>query len=283
MVERVLIAGCGDVGNALGTRLRADGCEVWGARRNPWALAEGIRPWAVDLTNPSSLGAPPSDFDYLFYTASADRRDERSYRAVYVDGLRNLLQALRDAGSPLTRVFFTSSTAVYGQQHGEWIDEHSVTKPARFNGEILLEAEAITKELGSGVVARLSGIYGPGRTRLIRKVWNGEATATQSWTNRIHVDDCGALLHHLMRLEAPSDVYLGSDDVPATTAEVVTWIGERLAIPALPAPPAKEPTNTNKRCRNTHLRSTGYQFIYPSFREGYAEIIADFLRTAPVR
>lgn len=276
MSERVLIAGCGDVGNALGKRLRADGCEVWGLRRNVSALADGIRPWPVDLTDPDSVRSPPVQFDYLFYTASADRRDESSYRAVYVDGLRNLLGALEATGSPLRRVFFTSSTAVYGQRNGEWIDEGSTTEPSGFNGRVLLEAEEIMRSSDSGVAVRLSGIYGPGRTRLIKRVWNEEATATQSWTNRIHVEDCAALLHHLMRIDAPSDVYLGSDDEPATTAEVVTWMSEQLG---LATPPKADAPSSNKRCRNTLLRDTGYRFLHPSFREGYAPIIEEFLNS----
>ncbi|MDH3200904.1 MAG: SDR family oxidoreductase [Myxococcales bacterium] len=275
MTERVLIAGCGEVGNALGARLLADGYEVWGIRRNVSALAEGIRPWPVDLTDPRSLRSPPTLFDYVFYTASADRRDESSYRAVYVNGLRDLLGALEAAGSPMKRVFFTSSTAVYGQQTGEWVDERSVTEPARFNGRILLEAESLVRGLGPGVVVRLSGIYGPGRTRLIGKVWSGEAEATERWTNRVHVEDCGGLLHHLMRLDTPAHVYLGSDDAPATTAEVVTWMSEQLGVAA---PPAADTPSSNKRCRNRLLRDTGYQFLYPTFREGYAPIIKDFLR-----
>ncbi len=275
MAERVLIAGCGGVGNALGARLLADGCEVWGIRRNVSALAAGIHPWPVDLTDPDSFRSPPTQFDYVFYTASADRRDESSYRAAYVGGLRDLLQALGAAGSPMKRVFFTSSTAVYGQRNGEWVDERSVTEPARFNGHILLEAESIVRALDFGVAVRLSGIYGPGRTRLIRKVWTKEAQATDSWTNRIHVEDCGAVLHHLMRLDTPANLYLGSDDAPATTAEVVTWMSEQLGVAA---PPAADAPSSNKRCRNTLLRDTGYQFVYPTFREGYAPIIKDFLQ-----
>ncbi len=280
MSERVLIAGCGGVGNALGSRLLADGCEVWGVRRNVSELAEGIQPWPVDLTDPSNLRSPPAQFDYVFYTASADRRDEGSYRAIYVEGLHYLLRALEVTGSPLRRVLFTSSTAVYGQRSGEWVDEQSATEPARFNGHILLESEAIVKASGLGVVVRFSGIYGPGRTRLIEKVGNEEVEATQSWTNRIHVEDCGALLHHLMRLDAPADLYVGSDDEPATTAEVVTWMSKQLGVTA---PPAAEAPTSNKRCRNTLLRDTGYQFLYPSFREGYTPIIEDFLRNPPTR
>jgi nucleoside-diphosphate-sugar epimerase len=276
MTENVLIAGCGDVGNALATRLLDEGSRVWGVRRRVDALAPGIEPWRIDLRDVASLGRPPAPFDYLFYTASADRRDEAAYRAIYVDALRNLLEALREAGCPLKRVFFTSSTAVYGQSEGEWVDEQSPTEPLGFNGRILLEAEALIEDAPEvGINVRLSGIYGPGRTRLVRKVWDGEATATESWTNRIHVSDCAGALHHLMRVPDPASVYLGSDDEPATTAEVVAWMSEVLGVTT---PPEARAVRLNKRCRNTRLLETGYRFQYPSFREGYPEIIRAFLR-----
>ena len=275
MPDRVLIAGCGEVGNALATRLFADGCEVWGVRRRIEALARGVQPWRIDLADSTSFGAPPAAFDYLFYTASADRRDEEHYRSVYVDGLRDLLSALRDADCPLRRVLFTSSTAVYGQSKGEWVDERSATEPLRFNGRILLEAEAVVREAPeTGINVRLSGIYGPGRTRLVRKVWNGEADATSSWTNRIHVEDCAGALHHLMRLRSPEALYLGSDDEPVTTAGVVAWLSEELGVSA---PPVAVAERLNKRCSNARLRDTGYHFEYPTFREGYRPVAQAFL------
>jgi len=278
MPDRVLIAGCGDVGNALGTRLLAEGCEVWGVRRRVDALGEGIQPWRIDLTDVMTFGAPPVAFDYLIYTASADRRDEEHYRSIYVDGLRNLSSALREAGCPLRRILFTSSTAVYGQDGGEWIDESSTTEPLGFNGRILLEAEAIVRTAPEvGINVRLSGIYGPGRTRLVRKVWSGEASATGSWTNRIHVEDCAGVLRHLMRLESPDSLYLGSDDEPATTAAVVTWLSAELDVPP---PPAAETERLNKRCRNARLRATGYRFEYPTYREGYGPIVRAFLNAS---
>jgi nucleoside-diphosphate-sugar epimerase len=278
MAEQVLIAGCGDVGNALATRLLADGCDVWGVRRRIDALATGIHPWRIDLTDPSSFGGPPVAFDYLFYTASADRRDEDHYRAVYVDGLSDLLRTLRDADCNLRRVLFTSSTAVYAQSEGQWVDEDSVTAPSQFNGRVLLEAEAIVGEAPAmGINVRFSGIYGPGRTRLVRKVWNGEATAAGSWTNRIHVEDCAGVLQHLMRLENPHALYLASDDEPALSEDTATWLSAELGVAA---PPATLRGSLNKRCRNTRLRDAGYRFTYPTFREGYQPIVREFLREA---
>lgn len=275
MTQNVLIAGCGDVGNALAVRLLAEGCRVWGVRRRVDALAPGVEPWRIDLRDMDNTGAPPAPFDYVFYTASADRREEAAYRAIYVDALRALLATLRAAGCPLRRVLFTSSTAVYGQDRGEWVDERSPTEPSGFNGRVLLEAEALLAEAPEpGVNVRLSGIYGPGRTRLVRKVWNGEARATESWTNRIHVEDCAGVLHHLMRLNDPAPLYLATDDEPSTMGEVVTWMSQRLGAP--PPEPA-EAARLNKRCTNERLRDTGYEFRYPTFREGYPAIVDAFL------
>jgi nucleoside-diphosphate-sugar epimerase len=276
MTHHVLIAGCGDVGNALGKRLLDDGCTVWGVRRRIDALAPGIRPWPIDLLHPQRHGEPPARFDTLFFTASADRRDEDAYRAVYVHALQSLLEGLRAAACPLERVFFTSSTAVYGQSNGEWVDESSATEPGGFNGKVLLEAEKLIDDAPElGVNVRLSGIYGPGRTRLVRKVWSGEARATDGWTNRIHVEDCAGVLHHLMGLSNPEPLYLGSDDLPATTAEVVNWMAQQLGKPT---PPPAPTTRRNKRCRNARLRESGYRFIYPSFRDGYPGIVEEFRR-----
>ena len=279
MADKVLIAGCGDVGNALAARLVGEGCEVWGVRRRVEALTQGVQPWRIDLTEPRGFGPPPAAFDHLVYAASADRRDEEHYRSIYVDGLRDLLAALRKADCPLRRVFFTSSTAVYGQSAGEWVDEASATEPQGFNGRVLLEAEAIVREAPEiGINVRLSGIYGPGRTRLVRKVWNGEAIATRSWTNRIHVEDCAGALHHLMRIEQPEGLYLASDDEPATTAEVVTWLSGELGVPAPPTTtPGDQPERLNKRCRTARLRESGYRFEQPTFREGYRPIVREFL------
>jgi len=274
MSRNVLIAGCGDVGNALARRLIADGSAVWGVRRRVDALEPGIAPWRIDLTDRDGYDAPPAAFDTLFFTASADRRDEAAYRAIYVDALRDLLEHLRASDCPLERVFFTSSTAVYGQSDGEWVDETSPTEPNGFNGAVLLEAEALVEDAReTGINVRLSGIYGPGRLRLVRKVWSGEARATDAWTNRIHVEDCAGVLHHLLNLAEPASLYLGSDDEPATTGNVVSWMADELGKPA---PETGETTRLNKRCRNTKLRQSGYVFRYPTFRDGYRDIVRSF-------
>jgi nucleoside-diphosphate-sugar epimerase len=280
-MSRVLIAGCGSVGSALAERLVADGCDVWGMRRNPGALPRGVHPLAADLTRAETLSDLPAGIDFAVYAAGAGASDEAAYRAIYLDGLGNLMRTLVDMGEKPRRVFFTSSTSVYGQKRGEWVDESSPTHPLGFSGEIMLSAERLlTGSPFAATIVRLSGIYGPGRGRLIDLVRGGRAfyrPGPHHYTNRIHSDDAAGVLRHLMRFESPEDLYLGTDCEPADEAEVYRWLAEAMAVPAprnLSEGEAVPPRRTgSKRCRNARLLNSGYRFRYPTFREGYGALL----------
>jgi len=277
----VLIAGCGYVGSALGEELASKNHEVFGLRRKPGSLPVGIVPVAADLTSPSTLGDLPRDLDLVFYLASPSGREDVFYRSAYVDGLRNLLGALAAAGQSPRRVFFASSTAVYGQEKGEWVDEDSPTDPGHFSGRRLLEAESLL--LGSdfaATVVRFGGIYGPRRTRLLESVRRGDAAIPSGpprYTNRIHRDDCVGMLHHLMELPSPGKLYVGVDSDPAAEVDVLQWMASLLGAPSPRSVRGKraERGRGNKRCRNDRLLATGYGFRYPSYREGYSSVRAE--------
>ncbi len=270
-MSRVLIAGCGDVGGELARRLLADGHEVYGLRRRVHLLPAGVRPVAADLQDPDSLRAVPDSVDAVCYVAAADGRSPSAYRSAYVDGPRNLLRAAARTGT-LARVLYTSSTRVYPQNAGEWVDEDSPTGGDDY-ARILLEGEAVVHgSAAAAVVVRLAGIYGPGRTRLVDRVRAGEACSAV-YTNRIHRDDCAGLLRHLLRLESPRPLYLGADHEPATQCEVMHWIAGRLGLPA-PDPAGAGETAGGKRCRNARVLSSGYAFEHRSFRDGYAALLA---------
>jgi nucleoside-diphosphate-sugar epimerase len=286
-MARVLIAGCGYTGIALGTQLASEGHAVWGLRRKPELLPATIHPLKADLCDPGSLALIPPKLDFVFYTAATERADDASYHAAYVIGIRNLLDHLFETHQPLRRIFFTSSTAVYAQAGGEWVDETSETVPREFSGRRLLEGEALLlRGPFAATVVRMAGIYGPGRTRLIDQVRRGEAvcqTAGPRYTNRIHRDDCAGALQHLMRLSSPETVYLGTDNEPADQAEVLRWLARQLGSPpprSESIAPSGRESKSNKRCRNSRLLQSGYSFRYPTFREGYEAILAEMaLRT----
>ncbi len=279
---RILIAGCGYVGTALGEALAAAGHEVFGLRRDPGRLPEQIHPLAADLLRPETLRTIPAGVDVAFYTAAASGRDDTAYRLAYVDGLRHLLASF--APPRPRRILFTSSTGVYSQARGEWVDEDSPAEPTDFSGARLLEGERVLAASGvESVVVRFGGIYGPGRTRLIESVRSGRAVISRGgpvYTNRIHRDDCAGVLEHLAFLRDPRPVYVGVDHDPAEEADVLRWLASRLGA----SPPretageeAESPggrrRGSNKRCRNARLLASGYRFRFPTFREGYEAVL----------
>ncbi len=276
---RVLIAGCGYVGTALGHQLLMAGHEVVALRRDPSGLDPGLGPVAADLLDgPGLRRVLPPGLDAVVHLTSAANAEAGSYRDAYVRGLENLLDALP---SGVGRVLHASSTGVYGQRDGSVVDETSPTEPTDENGQILLAGEALLHDrLPDAVVVRFGGIYGPGRRSMLDRIARGQggpAPGPPRYTNRIHRDDCAGVLRHLLQLPTPQDCYLGVDDDPAAEAEVVAWVAERLGVPVPPPSPPRAGSRRargNRRCSNARLRASGYAFAYPSFREGYAALLA---------
>lgn len=271
---RVLIAGAGYVGLALAARL-ADEHEVYVLRRTlSTTQVPGTRAVVADLTTPDSLRGLPR-MDAVAITVSADERTPEAYERAYVASVVQLRSQLEVEAFRPNRWIFTSSTAVYGDSEGEFVDEDSSTEPSGFAGRTLLRAEQeVLAAPWTSIVLRLGGIYGPGRTRLLDQVRRGEATAPSvpTYTNRIHRDDAAGALQHLLLLPAPAPVYLGVDHDPAERGEVLAWLAERLGAPA-PRVSSEVTTRGNKRTRNDRLVQSGYVFRYPTYREGYASLI----------
>ena len=272
----VLIAGCGDLGTEVGLRLAARGERVVGWRRSAERLPAAIEGVAADLTG--DLPPVPADTDVVVIATAAGDRTEAAYRSAYVDATRNVLAALARDGVTPRRILFVSSTAVYGDFDGALVTEESPAESAAPTARLVREAEQVL--LGgsaNGTVLRLSGIYGPGRTRLIDQVRSGSAVlpVEPQWTNRIHRDDAAAAIVHLVtRVASPAPIYLGSDELPADLGEVLGFLAAELD---LPEPPPGEPTSSRggaRRVDSSLLRATGFTFEYPTYREGYRAVLA---------
>lgn len=266
--------GCGDLGTGIGTALTVAGWNVLGLRRHPPADAP-FDQVAVDVIGqPEVLASLPAP-DYVVYSVTPSQRNESAYRAAYQDGVRHVLAAL--PGS-LKRFILISSSGVYHQQHGEWVDENSPAQPDSFSGHALLDGEQqlLCSDFPATVV-RLSGIYGPGRHRLIERARSGAAVVKSppAWTNRIHRDDAvGFIVHLLLRCHAGATLeklYLATDDVPATEWEVMNAIHAMLDLPAPQEKPGGD--DQNKRLGNARMKQSGYQLLFPGFQEGYADMI----------
>jgi nucleoside-diphosphate-sugar epimerase len=223
---------------------------------------------------------PRGAIDYLIYCATPSQRDEAGYRQAYVDGLRHVLSWLDQCGQRPRRIFFVSSSGVYGQTEGEWVDETSATQPGTFTGRIMLEAERTALESGlPATVVRLTGIYGPGRSDLANRVRQGHSVRVDPpvYANRIHADDAAGLLAHLVLADADGltleDCYLGVDDDPAPLADVVSWIREYLGVTQWSAQASVQRAGS-KRCSNARARALGWEPMYPDYRAGYAALLS---------
>jgi nucleoside-diphosphate-sugar epimerase len=233
------------------------------------------------MTNARDLDQLPEGIDAAFYIVTPDAFEDAAYEAAFVRGPRNLLRALISDRQSARRLIFVSSTSVYGQRAGEWVDETSQTAPPQFSGNRLLEGEHLVLESSiPGVVVRFGGIYGRNGNRLLQRVRDARPCQDTPplYTNRIHYEDCVCVLHHLFDLQDPEKIYLGVDHEPAAQCVVMDWIAAQLGLPASPRAAPDDAgggrRKTNKRCRNARLLSSGYRFVYPSFRDGYGALLA---------
>jgi Nucleoside-diphosphate-sugar epimerases len=272
--ERVLLAGCGDLGLRVAQRLLARGDEVWALRRRrPTHDGDGIRWLRGDLTLPETLHGWPPGITQLVYLPTPDRRDAAAYRATFVDGLRQLLDALgRDS---LQRVLLVSSSAVYGEHGGGWVDEDTPPAPPGFNGAVLLEAEQwLAAQSPASIVLRLAGLYGPGRMQWLERLRAGQLVAPRAlphWANRIHVDDAAAAVAHLLQLSDPLPLYLGVDSTPLPLDVLYDHLAGLIGAP--PADDGPAPVGIgSKRLSNARLRASGFVPQWPDARDGYAAL-----------
>jgi nucleoside-diphosphate-sugar epimerase len=275
--EKCLIIGCGDIGQRLAEQLQPLGYQVTGLRRSICDNLPYLSYCSGDATSIEQMSSLLAEgFNIIFISMTPGERSDAGYKQAYVDSCRTLLQALDFQQQKPRLILFVSSTSVYAQQDGSWIDETSPTTPEGFSGKRLLEAEQLIRQSGHGhTIVRFSGIYGPGRRRLIEQVRQKRASASPHYTNRIHADDCAGVIAHLIKLQRTQDIapiYLATDSSPTSMIDVVSWIAEQLDITDFLASDAVNERG-NKQISNQRLLASGYRFMYPDFRSGYATLL----------
>jgi nucleoside-diphosphate-sugar epimerase len=281
-LPRVLIAGCGDIGSRLAVQLLPHQWTVYGLRRSTGKLPSGVVGVSADLFDARMPEQwPDGQIDYLVYCATPAERDEAGYRAAYVEGLRHVLDWTQRSGQLPKRLIFVSSSSVYGQQQGEWVDETSSTQASGFSGEVMLEAEQVALHSGfPASVIRLTGIYGPGRSDLMNRVRQGYSVAVDPplYGNRIHADDAAGLLAFLLQADAQGvplqECYIGVDDAPDPLADVVDWMRQRLGVTQWSEESSIRRAGS-KRCSNARAKALGWTPRYPSYREGYEAMLEE--------
>lgn len=268
---KILIIGCGKLGIGLAAELQE--AEVFGLRRSAGELAN-IKTLQADVTNIDSLHILKNHhFDSIIVTLTPSEFSDERYKSIYVDGLANVLKVCS-----FDFCVFVSSTSVYHQSNEEWVNEQSPTLPESFSGKRLLEAESLLKNHNSCIV-RFAGIYGPSRFRLIEQTIAGQGSP-ELFSNRIHEQDCVRFLAHLLRLrwqgKAIEPLYIGIDNEPVKLSEVKYWIAEQLGYDRSHLTEQAATRRGSKRCSNKQMLESGFSLNYPSFREGYSELIKEF-------
>ena len=272
-MPRVLIAGCGYVGEAAANRFHEFGWAVEGWIASAESAAKlSDRPYsvrAVDVTQADSSG----NFDVVIHCVSSRGGDENKYRRLYFEGAKNLLRAF-----PTATLLFTSSTSVYAQTDGSVVDENSAAEPRHPKGQILRETEDLVLAAG-GIVARLGGIHGPGRSFFLTRFLEGILpNQPDRLINQAHRDDIVSALVLLAerREQCRGEVFNVVGDAPITARDAHAFLSSRLkrSLPesAADARP-RERGESNKRVSNRKLRGLGWEPRYPTFEVAMRENI----------
>ncbi|MFO7925772.1 MAG: SDR family oxidoreductase [Halobacteriota archaeon] len=291
---QVGILGCGYVGLELARQLSEEH-DLIGVRRSADGLAAvkaaGATAIKADVTDRTSLESIP-DVDALVFAASSGGRGAAAAERVYVDGLRTVVEEFGERDTTPDRLIYTSSTGVYGDHGGDWVDEETPLSPTTDKTRVLAEAERIARELApkygiDGGVARFAGLYGPDRYRLDRYV-NGPVT--DGYLNMIHRDDAAGIVRFMLE-STDEELLLAVDDEPVDKWSFADWLADACGVERPPkrtkperlddkglSDAARRRILTSKRCSNDRVRELGYTFTYPTYREGYRAAIDDYRR-----
>jgi nucleoside-diphosphate-sugar epimerase len=276
---KVLFIGCGDIAQRAASEMQAR-YKCFGLRRQPDNLPNYIQPIKGDATNAEQLLSVASEgFDIWIATITPGEFTEQAYKDSYLAVAKSISSTISQLQKAPRLVLWVSSTSVYGDFKGDWVSELTQPEPNTFSGKILLAAEKIIQQIPCETsVIRFSGIYGPGRTRLLGQVLAGKGrpSSPEQWSNRVHADDCGGILSHLVEYGLSGDSllpeYLASDSSPVTQHEIRQWLAEQLTVSLVEE---EVKASSTRRCDNSRLLASGYQFKYPTFKEGYGSLIND--------
>ncbi|MEH6608234.1 MAG: hypothetical protein V7696_02610 [Halioglobus sp.] len=276
--DRVLFLGCGDLGIRAGNKLLEDNFIVAGARRDVTSLPEKFIPLAVDYTKEDQLDRLATfSPGYVVVSFKPRSPDAKGYHEGFLLAAEKLQKAL--AEDPPYRTFFVSSTRVFAEQHGGWVDEASARAEHDPCAVSMLAAEQVMQELGPSTALYFAGLYGAPGGRLLARIQRGELSAPEParYSNRIHREDAGNFIAHLISADRSGEPlapgYIGCDDEPALHSDVDRWLAERLGVSGQLSPTARKVASGHKRCRNSLLRDSGFALRFPNYRSGYESVI----------
>ncbi|MBF4570666.1 sugar nucleotide-binding protein [Plantibacter sp. VKM Ac-2880] len=278
----IVIVGLGQLGSDVAGRLVARGEDVVGVKRTapttPTPVVENAPGrFTLQLCDLTTMSPElPTDTAAIVVALAPHQRSVEAYDGLYRDGVAHLLAAVAELPGIPPRILFVSSTAVWGEDGGERIDDTTPAVPTTGTARALVAAEeAVSAAVPEASLIRFGGLYGPTSTMFVDQVRDGRVTRPSGWTNRIHRDDAAAVILHLLDLPATAlpPVVAGIDEEPVLLSTAADFIAERLGV----APPVlddagrtPEESRRGKRIVADALRDSGFSYRYPTYREGYA-------------
>jgi nucleoside-diphosphate-sugar epimerase len=277
-MPRILIAGCGYVGEAAADAFHEQGWEVEGWTATTESAAKlSERPYpvrAVDVTDSGAVSNASGEFDLVIHCVSSRGGDEEQYRRLYLEGAKNLLRTF-----PRATLLFTSSTSVYAQTDGSVVDEGSPAHPRHAKGKILRETEELVLA-ANGIVARLGGIHGPHRSFFLSRFLEGAAFVAQNdrLINQIHRDDIVSALLLLAdrRADCRGEIFNVVADRAVKANAANEWLSSHLKRPLVldsGDTGQRKRGDSNKQVSNRKLRALGWEPRYPDFESAMTESI----------
>jgi len=283
VIKKLLIIGCGKLGQGIGKSLAELPIEIVGIKRQLPKITPRFEILALDIfSDKFSANVSLISPDFVIYCVSSDSQTEESYQKNYVEGLRVSIKALGQLDN-FQHLFFVSSTRVYGQVTDSFLSESINPQPSDYGGRALLDAEeCLKKTLFKSTILRLSGIYGDDRHHMLGIAsditkWPSE----DRWTNRIHEEDAVSfisfLLNQILNKKEIESLYLVTDSQPVSLYEVLNWIRSELGL-SLDKTPVPNKIN-GKKLVSEILPRLNFSFKHPNYKTGYTQMIAKLKKT----
>ena len=211
-----------------------------------------------------------SPIDWVYVLLSPNESTPEAYQRVYVDSVQPISNALKQ--HPVQKVVVVSSTRVYGENHGERIDDEAEMKPNDEQGRLLLKMEQLWQQAypSANIIIRPTGIYGTSVARMLKLAEKTKTYPNRHWSNRIHIDDLASFLAHLLHVEHAEKSYIVSNNQPSLLHETIQWFQRQLNLPELVL---QSDEYSGKRIYATRMAEMGFQLQHKDCFEDYLEML----------
>lgn len=273
--KKYLIIGQGAIGLPVTNTLANQGLEVTGLARQDrkhYDLTKSAQFLQMDALNLTADQL--KDFHKIAIIVTPDEYSKSGYENSYLKICQRLASFSKDLPN-LERIIFISSTGIYGQDNGDWIDDTVEPAPLAQDStsNFILKAEQALQNGfdDKAIIIRPSGIYGRKRLMRVRQAQKDEKDpiAYEQWTNRIMDSDLVTIIANVLTIASPKPLYLATDYLPVTNFELTTWLSDKLGSKK----PVIDDSKTAVTGKRLHSNIPRDWLDFPDWQAGYRDIL----------